>query len=179
MIMPASAMMPSMAMKPMGVPVVSSAATTPMSPSGATLITSASWRKLPSCTMSAVSMSAIMSGTWARRAALLWSLFSTVPPVFEQCARRHRRAHALERGGDALVHEATAAPRQRLRLHGDGGQAAAAPDVALIELVLERRELAERHRGACRRRDLEIASRLRCSTARQLSARATTIDEID
>ena len=71
MIMPASAMMPSIAMKPIGVPVVSSAATTPMSPSGATLITSASWRKLPSCTMSTVSMSAIMSGTWARIAALL------------------------------------------------------------------------------------------------------------
>ena len=71
MIMPASAMEPSMAIKPMGVPVMSRAATTPISPSGATLITSASWRKLPSCTISAVSMSAIMSGTWARIAALL------------------------------------------------------------------------------------------------------------
>ena len=35
-------------MNPMGVPVVSSAATTPMSPSGATLMTRANRRKLPS-----------------------------------------------------------------------------------------------------------------------------------
>jgi hypothetical protein len=40
MIMPISTLR--MAMKPMGVPVVSSAATTPMRPSGATLITRAS-----------------------------------------------------------------------------------------------------------------------------------------
>ena len=68
-------------MKPIGVPVVSSAATTPMRPSGATLITSASWRKLPSWNISTVSISAIMSGTCARRAALLCPLFSTVPPI--------------------------------------------------------------------------------------------------
>ena len=81
MIMPASAMIPRMAMKPIGVLVVSSAIATPMRPSGATLITIAIWRKLPSCTMSTVSISVIISGNWASRAALLWPLFSTVPPV--------------------------------------------------------------------------------------------------
>ena len=68
-------------MNPIGLPVISSAATTPMRPSGATLMTSASWRKLPSWTMSTVSMRAIINGTWAMRAALLCSLFSTVPPT--------------------------------------------------------------------------------------------------
>ena len=68
-------------MKPIGVWVVSSAAATPMRPRGATLITIASRRKLPSCTMSTVSISVIIIGNWASRAALLCALFSTVPPV--------------------------------------------------------------------------------------------------
>ena len=48
MIMPASAMIPRMAMNPIGVPVASRMAATPMSPSGATLTTRAICRKLPS-----------------------------------------------------------------------------------------------------------------------------------
>ena len=114
MIMPASAMMPSVAMKPIGVLVVSSAVATPMRPSGATLITMASWRKLPSCTMSTVSIRVIMSGNWASRAALLCALFSTVPPVSSQRARRHRPGKLVERVGDALVNEGRLQSWQRV-----------------------------------------------------------------
>ena len=144
-------------MKPIGVLVVSSAMATPMRPSGATLITMASWRKLPSCTMSTVSIRVIMSGNWASRAALLCALFSTVPPVSSSVPAGIDLRELLDRAGDPLVNEGRLQPRQRLRLHGDGGQAAAAPDIALVELILEIGELAQRHGGARRRRDLQMA----------------------
>ena len=157
MIIPASAMIPRMAMKPIGVLVVSIAMATPMRPSGATLITIAICRKLPSWTMSAVSIRAIISGNWASKAALLCPLFSTVPPISIRVPagidlRSPSIAPATCSMNGGWLH-----PGHWLRLHGDGGEAAAPPDIALIKLVFEIGELAQRHRGAGRRRDLQIA----------------------
>ena len=63
-------------------------------------------------------------------------------------------------------------------MHGDGGQAAAAPDVAFVELVVEGCEFAQEHRGARRRRDLEVAQGLDARPLAALSPRYD-VDEID
>ena len=60
--MPISATMPRIATKPSGVPVGSSAATTPIRPSGATLITRKSFWKLWSWIIRMVSITKIMTG---------------------------------------------------------------------------------------------------------------------
>ena len=78
----------------------------------------------------------------------------------DEGARGHRCAQFLDRFGHLLVNEGRLQSRQRFRLHGNGWQAAATPDVALVEFILELGQLTEGHRGACRRGDLEIAQRL-------------------
>ena len=55
----------------------------------------------------------------------------------DQGACGHRLAQLLDRSGNLLVDEGRLQSRQRLRLHGDGRQAAAAPDIALVEIILE------------------------------------------
>ena len=98
--------------------------------------------------MSTVSMSAIISGTCASRAALLSALFSIVPPVSSRVpagidARRSSSAPAI-----CSCTKLGSRPGSGSRLNGDRGQTAAAPDVAFVEVVLEPRELAQGHGGA-------------------------------
>ena len=148
MIMPASAMMPSVAMKPIGVFVVSSAVATPMRPSGATLITMASLAEASELHHEHREHQGDHERKLGQQGGVaLRALFDRAAGL-EQRACRHRLAQLVDRVGDALVNEGRLQSWQRLRLHGDGGQAAAAPDIALIELVLEIGELA----AAVRRR---------------------------
>ncbi len=70
-----------MATKPSGLPDSSSAATTPIRPSGATLSTRNNRWKLCSCTIRTVSMMSSMTGTTAMTEACDFLLSSTVPPT--------------------------------------------------------------------------------------------------
>ena len=79
---------------------------------------------------------------------MLCSLFSTVPPVSIRVPAGIDLLQLLDRAGNLLVDECRLQSRQRLRLHGDRRQAAAAPDVALVEIILE---LGELDGGAPRR----------------------------
>ena len=84
----------------------------------------------------------IISGNWASRAALLCALFSTVPPVSSSVPAGIDLRKLLDRACDLLVNEGRLQSRQWLRLHGDGRQAAATPDIALVEIILELGKLA-------------------------------------
>ena len=94
--------------------------------------------------MSTVSIRVIMSGNWASRAALLCALFSTVPPVSSSVPAGIDLRSSSSAPAMRWLTRGRLQPRQRLRLHGDGGQAAAAPDIALVEIVLE---IASSRRG--------------------------------
>ncbi len=69
-------------------------------------------------------------------------------------------------------------PRQRFRLDCDGGQAAATPDIALVEIILELGKLAQGHRGARRGGDLKIAQGLNARALAVLGPRHD-VDQID
>ncbi|MCY1383532.1 hypothetical protein D9M69_716700 [compost metagenome] len=81
MMMPNIAITPSMATKPNGLPNISSAATTPMSPSGAVSTTISTRVKLCSCTISSVSTAIAISGIWALMDDWPLPLSSTGPPT--------------------------------------------------------------------------------------------------
>jgi hypothetical protein len=81
MIMPLSAMMPRIATKPNGVPVDSNAATTPISPNGATLTTRNSRWKLCNWTMRMLAISSRVTGNTAATEAWPLALASSVPPA--------------------------------------------------------------------------------------------------
>ena len=80
-IMPLSASTPRIATKPSGACASSKAATTPMSPSGATLSTSSTRWKLCNWNIRMVSTSSIIAGTTASTEAFAFALSSTEPPV--------------------------------------------------------------------------------------------------
>ena len=86
---------------------------------------------------------------------------------FEERARRHRLAYRVERAANALVHGGGFHAWYGLGLDGDGGEAAAAPDITLVEAVFELCQLAQGHGGAGRGRDLEVLQGLH---ARPLAA---------
>ena len=77
--MPISASTPRMATKPIGAPLGSSAATTPISPSGATATTRNSRWKLCSWIIRIVAMMNSMSGTTAAIGPCALALSSTGP----------------------------------------------------------------------------------------------------
>ena len=81
MIIPLRAMIPRIATKPIGVPVGNSAATTPIRPRGATLITRNIFWKLCSCTIRMISISMIISGKTATIELSPLALSSIVPPA--------------------------------------------------------------------------------------------------
>jgi len=81
LIIPKSARTPRMATKPSGLPESINAATTPISPSGATLRTMNSLGKLWSWTMRTVNMTNSITGTTASTDACDFWLSSTVPPT--------------------------------------------------------------------------------------------------
>lgn len=81
MIMPASAIVPRIATKPMGVWVGSSAATTPIRPNGATLTTRNSRWKLCSCIIRMVAISSSVTGNTATSDFMPLALASSVPPT--------------------------------------------------------------------------------------------------
>ena len=81
MMMPASAMKPSMATKPKGAPVIRRAAVTPIRPSGAVSTTIATRPKDCICTMSSDSMTSSMRGMMAFTLAWPFALSSTAPAV--------------------------------------------------------------------------------------------------
>ena len=70
-----------MATKPIGAPLGSSAATTPISASGATANTRNRRWKLCSCSIRMVAMMNSISGTTATIGAWLLALSSTLPPM--------------------------------------------------------------------------------------------------
>ena len=70
-----------MATKPSGRPKASSAATTPISPSGRIATTRPSRAKLCNWNISAVSITTIMMGTTAKTEARLFALSSAIPPI--------------------------------------------------------------------------------------------------
>ena len=81
MMMPMRAITPKVAMNPIGVLVASIVATIPISPSGATLITSKTRWKLWSCIINRTSMMISMTGTTATTDAWARALSSTMPPT--------------------------------------------------------------------------------------------------
>ena len=81
MIMPDSAIVPSMATKPNGLPVRSRNSVTPMSPSGAVSTTSTVREKLCNWIISTVSTTRMKSGTPAATDLLPLALSSTAPPT--------------------------------------------------------------------------------------------------
>ena len=81
MIIPLSAVMPRMATKPSGAWNMSSAATTPISPSGAVSSTMNIFEKLCSCSIRIVRIVTSITGNTAARALLALSLSSTAPPT--------------------------------------------------------------------------------------------------
>ncbi|MNV73458.1 hypothetical protein D3C71_1666090 [compost metagenome] len=81
MIMPPSAMMPSIATKPSGDWNTSSAGTTPIRPSGAVSTTIHMREKFCSCSMSNSRMVININGATASSALFALSLSSTAPPT--------------------------------------------------------------------------------------------------
>ncbi|KAF1068139.1 MAG: hypothetical protein GAK45_01452 [Pseudomonas citronellolis] len=81
MMMPISARIPRIATKPIGVPVGSSAATTPINPSGATLATSSIFCTLCNWIIRKVAIRNSISGTTWPIGPCALPLSSTVPPV--------------------------------------------------------------------------------------------------
>ena len=81
MMIPASAMNPSIATNPNGAPVTSSAADTPISPSGAVKITIAMRLKLCICSISSDSMTSTISGITALTEACPLPASSDAPAV--------------------------------------------------------------------------------------------------
>ena len=81
MMMPASAMVPSMATKPKGRPETSSAATTPTMPSGAVSITISTSEKRRSCSISSVRISPTISGMPLMMEACALTFSSSGPPA--------------------------------------------------------------------------------------------------
>lgn len=81
MMMPISARIPRIATKPIGVPVGSNAATTPISPSGATLATRNSFCTLCNWIIRKVAMRNSISGTTLAIGPSALPLSSTVPPT--------------------------------------------------------------------------------------------------
>ncbi|MCY1175481.1 hypothetical protein D9M73_157230 [compost metagenome] len=81
MMIPISARIPRIATKPMGVPVGTSAITTPISPSGATLATRNSFCTLCSWIIRKVAIKNSISGTTLAIGPWALPLSSTVPPV--------------------------------------------------------------------------------------------------
>ena len=116
--------------------------------SGATLMTSASWRKLPSWTMRTVSMRAIIKRHLGDEGGIALHALLDRPADFKERARRHRLAYRIKRAGNALVHGGGFDAWHGLGLDGDGGEAAAAPDITFVEAEFELYQLAQRHRGA-------------------------------
>jgi hypothetical protein len=93
---PHQAIRPRIATNPKGDPVTSNAATTPISPRGATETTRKSRWKICSWIIRTMSISITMSGTLARSEALLVTLFSTVPPpTIEACGGKLSRISAI------------------------------------------------------------------------------------
>jgi hypothetical protein len=80
-IMPPSASTPRIATKPSGACASNRAATTPMSPSGATLSTSSTRWKLCNWKIRMISTTSNMMGTTASTEAFALPLSSTEPPV--------------------------------------------------------------------------------------------------
>ena len=130
--------------------------TTPISPSGATLSTMNRRWKLCSWNISTVSMISSITGTTATTEACDLALSSTVPPT-SRCRSPAAGVLAsssiagVERGDDGLRQRA----RRDVGLHGQGRHPVAPPDQREVLVVLERRELAERHRPPVRQRDLQ------------------------
>ena len=81
MIIPDSAIVPSIATKPNGWLKTSMAAVTPISPSGAVSTTIATREKLCSCSMSTVRTTSASSGSPAMTDFWPLALSSTAPPV--------------------------------------------------------------------------------------------------
>ncbi|MNJ76687.1 hypothetical protein D3C77_740200 [compost metagenome] len=81
MMMPNMAITPSMATKPKGLPNSSSAATTPIRPSGAVSTTISTRAKLCSCTISSVNTATAISGICALMDDWPFALSSTGPPT--------------------------------------------------------------------------------------------------
>ena len=79
MMMPNSAMIPSMTTKPNGRFVMSSPAVTPIMPSGAVSSVMTAWAMFCSCTMRTTRMSTAMTGTGSRNKAVLVPLSSEAP----------------------------------------------------------------------------------------------------
>ena len=79
--MPINASTPRMATKPSGAPDPNNAATTPISPSGATLTTRASLPKLCNWTIKKNPITSSMTGTTAAIGPCDFALSSTAPPV--------------------------------------------------------------------------------------------------
>ena len=81
MMMPTSASTPRIATKPMGVPVGTSASTTPISPSGATLATRNIFCTLCNWIIKKVAIKNSINGTTCAIGPCALALCSTVPPV--------------------------------------------------------------------------------------------------
>ena len=81
MIMPASAIRPSSATKPNGLPAISSAPVAPIRPSGAVTNTSARREKLCSWIISSASITTAITGNTATSAPFALALSSIEPPV--------------------------------------------------------------------------------------------------
>ena len=134
------------ATKPNGTLKTSSAAATPMNPSGAVSSTSSARReKLCSCSMSAVTITMIITGaTTAIDFCALAGVLDGAARV-DAVARRQLRADRLERRVHLLAHHRRLDAVLQVGAHRDRRQAVAAPVDALLEAVGDVGDLRERH----------------------------------
>ena len=128
MIMPDSAMVPSIATKPNGMPNASRATVTPIRPSGAVITTMSTRWKLCSCSISTVSTTSTNSGRPATIDFPPLALSSTAPPVSTKIAGRQRGAELREARLELRRDRGRLDAAVDVGAHGDGGQAVAAPD---------------------------------------------------
>ena len=159
--MPIKASTPRIATKPSGAPNGSSAATTPMRPSGATLTTSASFPKLCSCTIRNVAITSSITGATVSDRTLAFGGLLDGAAGLEREARRQGLAAKASIFGFKIGDHG-----RRLRVvedrgaHGDCRQPVAAPDDRLLELVVELGEGEQRHDAAVRQADLQGLQRV-------------------
>ncbi len=146
MIMPDSAIVPSMATKPNGTRNSSRNSVTPISPSGAVSNTITVRGK--AAQLQHQQRRSPPARTAARPpppSVEPRSESSTVPPVSQQVAGRQRGAHLRQRRQDLRRHARRRDVAVDVGAHGDRRQAVAMPDDAVLEAVLERGDLRQRH----------------------------------
>src|SRR5262249_42556890 len=133
-IMPSSARMPRMATKPSGLPDTSSAATTPISPSGPTLSTRNSRWKLRNWTISTLSRHPPPHARHDRRLRFLALLDGAAgdDPVGARQALGQSIDGRRQRAHDRFRQRS----RRDIGLHGQGRNPVAPPDHRIVLLVI-------------------------------------------